>query len=77
MIPRPSFAVKCVCTNCYLMGSSSGSKDNHETILFGSETISDLGEFIFCSVVVLGKGVRNIVIGSTKSLAVFSYFIER
>ncbi len=40
MIPRPSFAVKCVCTNCYLTGSSRRSKDNHAMIPFGSKTIS-------------------------------------
>ena len=40
MIPRPSVSVKCVCTNCYLMGSNRRSKDNHETIPFSSGTIS-------------------------------------
>ncbi len=39
-IPRPSFIVECVSTNCCLTGSRSRSKVSHERISFGSGTIS-------------------------------------
>ncbi len=44
--------------------------------LRGAVGAEDLGEFVICSVVVPGKGIRNVVICSTEPLAVFSYFIR-
>ena len=36
----------------------------------------DLGQFIICSIIVLGEGVGNVVIGSTEPLAVFSDYVR-